>query len=275
MFYLATKNKQYRPLWAPVALGLTLFAGQACATPIPPTTTTTGIVSSASLPLQSFSPSDNPIDIGFTLDFYGRVLTKLYINANGNVTFGSPLSNSTPFGFSASTTPPIIAPFFADSGQFSGGITYGQGTYGSGTNQHRAFVVNWPGLSCGQGGDLSNMFQLLLVQAATPHPGDFDIRFNYDLQCLGPPYPTSIDIGYANGGVNGLSSTYYQISQSGVQSAYSGSQTTSYTGGLLFQIRSDGLHQLTESVPEPATVALFGLGLLCLAGLRRRTPSPA
>ncbi len=274
MINCSTTDKRPTPLWLPMAVALTLYAGTASATAIP---TTGGIVSSGFTPLSAFS--SNPVDIGFQLDFYGRIFSQLYINANGNVTFGSPLASSTPFGFTASTTPPIIAPFFADSGQFSGGITYGQGTYGTGSDQHRAFVVNWPGLSCGQSGDLSNMFQLLLVRRAdTPHPGDFDIRFNYDLQCPNPDYvgPLSpIDIGYANGGVNGLSSTYYQISQlSGVQSAYTDPQTTGYTGGFLFPIRSDGLNQLTESVPEPATVALFGLGLLCLAGLRRRTPSP-
>lgn len=249
--------------WLLMAAGLALFAGTASATPIA-IPTTGGPVSSGFSPLSTFS--SNPIDIGFQLDFYGKQFNQLYINGNGNVTFGSGLSDPTPFGFGASTTTPIIAPFFADASQFGPTITYGQGTY----QTHQALVVNWPGaFTCGTGNDLTNMFQLLLVNRPdTGHQGNFDIRFNYELQCPNTDYLGPIDIGFSNGSGNGFTSTYYQVSQSGVQSAYTNYQTVDYTGGFLFEVRGDP--PPTESVPEPATVALMGLGLLTLARLRHR-----
>lgn len=257
------------PLWFSLAAALALFAGTASATPIVQPTSGT-IVSSGFTPLSVFS--SNPIDIGFQLDFYGRTFDQLYINPNGNVTFGSALADTTPFGFTAGTTTPIIAPFFADQSQFGSSIKYGRGTY----DTHRALVVNWPGLSCGSSSDnLMNMFQLMLVDRPdTSHSGNFDIRFNYDLQCPNPDYQGPIDIGYANG--SGIASTYYQVTESGVQSAYSflqGGNTgpvSETTGGFLFEIRSAD-PQSPQSVPEPATVALMGLGLAALAALRRKS----
>jgi hypothetical protein len=53
-----------------------------------------------------------PVSLGFTVNF-GGAFSSVYINNNGNLTFGSSLSAYTPFPLSTSTMP-IIAPFFAD-----------------------------------------------------------------------------------------------------------------------------------------------------------------
>jgi hypothetical protein len=64
-------------------------------------------------------PSDDgstgPVDLGFTFNFFGQDYTSFYINNNGNVTFGSPLSNYQPGGFPTDPGLPIIAPFWADA----------------------------------------------------------------------------------------------------------------------------------------------------------------
>ncbi|MBI4184382.1 MAG: tandem-95 repeat protein, partial [Proteobacteria bacterium] len=47
------------------------------------------------------------------LNFFGSTFTGLYINTNGNVTFGSPLSTFTPSGITGSSLS-LIAPYWAD-----------------------------------------------------------------------------------------------------------------------------------------------------------------
>lgn len=51
-------------------------------------------------------------NIGFTFSFCGTEYTDLYINTNGNLTFGEPLNQFSPDGFPYWL--PIIAPFWAD-----------------------------------------------------------------------------------------------------------------------------------------------------------------
>src|SRR5262245_47728366 len=74
--------------------------------------------------LLALPPSDNgssgPVSIGFTVDFFGSVHNNLFINTNGNVTFGSPLASNTPFNLTT-TSWKIIAPFFADVDTRAGG----------------------------------------------------------------------------------------------------------------------------------------------------------
>ena len=48
------------------------------------------------------------------LDYFGTTYTSIFINNNGNLTFGSASSTFTPFQITASTGIPIIAPYFAD-----------------------------------------------------------------------------------------------------------------------------------------------------------------
>src|SRR6476646_2876739 len=52
-------------------------------------------------------------DLGFTINFFGKDRSQVYVNNNGNVTFDSALSTYTPFGL-ANTQREIIAPFFSD-----------------------------------------------------------------------------------------------------------------------------------------------------------------
>lgn len=56
---------------------------------------------------------DGPINLGFTLNFFGTNYTQFFANNNGNVSFGAGIAAYTPSGPQGATQP-IISPFFAD-----------------------------------------------------------------------------------------------------------------------------------------------------------------
>ena len=122
---------------------------------------------------------------------------QLFVNNNGNVTFGAPLSAFTPFGL-VDTQQAIIAPFFADVDTRGAGS--GIVRFGTPPGRPDLFVVDW--ISVGyfdQHDDKLNSFQLILQDlSAVPDfaPGDFRIIFNYDR--------IQWETGDASGGTNGL-----------------------------------------------------------------------
>ena len=145
----------------------------------------------------------------FTLNFFGTQYSQLYVNNNGNVTFGSPLSTFTPFGLTSTNTP-IMAPFFADvdtRGAKSGIVTYG-GQPAAGSIP-AYFCVNW--INVGYYGletDKLNSFQLILTDqsAVTHHAGDFTITYNYG--------SIQWETGEASGGIDGLGGSSARVGYS-------------------------------------------------------------
>ncbi len=121
------------------------------------------------------------VPLGFTANFFGE-RTGVYVNSNGNVTFGDRYVDWTPDDPLKDSPLPIIAPFFADVNTVdprSDAITYGSAP--------GVFCVNWAGEGVGYDHfrtgrtDKLNRFQLLLLdRSAGNAPGDFDIVFNYD-----------------------------------------------------------------------------------------------
>lgn len=145
------------------------------------------------------------IPLSFSADFFGQSYTNVYVNNNGNVTFGSRLSSFTPESL-AGTNHVIVAPFWADvdtRGAESGVVTYGATQFGG----HPAFCVNWVdvGYYASHTNKL-NSFQLLLVQRSDTGGGDFDIIMNYD--------KVQWETGDFNGGTNGLGGTSARMSYS-------------------------------------------------------------
>jgi hypothetical protein len=129
----------------------------------------------------------------------GQTFTKVYVNNNGNVTFGNTLSQYTPNGLATGVGSPISAPFFADvdtNGEGSGLVHYGNATY----NGYAAFVVNWAdGGYFSSGTDKLNKFQLILTDRSDTGARNFDIEFNYD--------QIQWEAGGASGGHGGLGGT--------------------------------------------------------------------
>ncbi|HWA52940.1 MAG TPA: PKD domain-containing protein [Solirubrobacterales bacterium] len=168
------------------------------------------------------------VELPFTLDFFGRQHSSLFVNNNGNVTFDSPLSTYTPFDLT-STSREIIAPFFGDvdtRGPGSDATTYGPTTFSG----RPAFCVVWGGEN-GVGyyeahTDKLNKLQMLLVDRSDVAPGDFDVVMTYGQvqwetgdasNGIGGLGGASARVGYSNG--TGQPGTFFELPGSAVNGA--------------------------------------------------------
>jgi hypothetical protein len=122
------------------------------------------------------------INLPMSLKFFGTTYSQLFVNNNGNVTFGRSLEHYTPISIvqEAETYQlDIIAPFWADvdtRATGSGLVTYGTNT----VNGHAAFGVNWPYVGYyNSHDDKTNLFQLVLIDRPDRASGDYDVEFNY------------------------------------------------------------------------------------------------
>ncbi|WP_238191044.1 nidogen-like domain-containing protein [Methylobacterium frigidaeris] len=144
--------------------------------------------------------STGAVTLPFAVNYFGTSYGEVYVNNNGNVTFGQASSNFTPVGLGAGYRgAPIIAPFFTDidtRNPASGITSYGNGTYAG----QAAFGVTWPSVGYyNSRADKTNTFQLLLTNRADTGQGNFDVYFNYGR--------IQFETGDANNGVNGLGGT--------------------------------------------------------------------
>ncbi|WP_019675339.1 nidogen-like domain-containing protein [Arsukibacterium perlucidum] len=232
--------------------------------------------------------STGAVNIGFDVNFFGLTFSQLFVNNNGNVTFDSALATFTPFDLT-STGRQIIAPFFADVDTRSAGdpVTYGVGSF----NGMLAFGVNWLNVdyySSSAAHTNRNSFQLLLVDRSDVSAGDFDIIFNYDQIQWETGTASSGDAnglggdsaraGYSNG--TGDAGSFFELAGSAVNGAFldggsnalvSNRLNSGFDGRYIFNARNGEIVVVPPtSVPEAQTIALFGLGLLLVAGIRRR-----
>jgi hypothetical protein len=142
--------------------------------------------------------STGAVTLPFTVTYFGKTYSTVFVNNNGNVTFGQAISQWTPEALSSTRTP-IIAPFWADvdtRAAASGKVTYGSTTF----EGHPTFCVNWPDVGYyKEHTDKLNDFQLLLVGRGDLEPGAFEIVFNYD--------QLRWETGDANNGKDGLGGT--------------------------------------------------------------------
>jgi hypothetical protein len=146
------------------------------------------------LPPEDDGPSTN-VNMSLTINFYGTWWSNVWVNENGNVTFGSSWWYYTP-GPLIQVGWGIIAPYWADvdstSYPASALVTYGTNL----VNGQAAFGVDWVNVGYYEAhADKLLSCQLVIIDRSDIAAGDFDMEFNY--------YKVQWEAGDASGGING------------------------------------------------------------------------
>jgi hypothetical protein len=213
-----------------------------------------------------------PINLGFTLNFFGTNYTQFWINNNGNVSFGNGISDYTPTGPTGASQP-IISPFFADvdtRGANSGVVHLLQlasedivtwdavGYYDSNDDKLDTFqlVLRGPGYSVPAGQGQIGFFYTTMQWETGDDSGGTD-GFG----------GTPAAVGFGDGAGNG------QVLQGSIQNGISGIVNDKH---IWFNLNGSGVPvNPGGTVPEPASVGLLlvGVGGLALARKKFRTNS--
>ncbi len=126
------------------------------------------------------------VNLPFAMNWNGTNYTQIYINMNGNCTFGAGYTGYNPNTTLAALNRNIMAPFWADldtRNTATGQVTYSTTTAGNipQVNGRNAFFVNWVNVaSYNNQATPLNSFQLVLVDRSDTGAGNFDIIYNYD-----------------------------------------------------------------------------------------------
>jgi len=119
--------------------------------------------------------STTELPLPFPVDFYGNRYTSFWVNNNGNITFGGPVSEFTPSAFPGAERP-IIAPWWADVDTRN---TISDVVYYDAPNPD-SLVVTWPNVGYfNSKADKLNSFQLVLRREAGDTSGAFNAEFRY------------------------------------------------------------------------------------------------
>jgi hypothetical protein len=210
-----------------------------------------------------------PHAIGFTFPFFGMPQTSVFMNSNGNLTFGSGSSSFTNTGFPTGS-PPRIAPFWEDLFLPPGDMRINTSTPG-------VFVATWNGV-----GNFSvagmHTFQAILLGAGNPYgavPGT--IVFSFDATSGGDG---SITMGLNKGDVSLFSTAFADLGIGSPSGLFTPAQVTGNLDEFTFFIRptSDSTYTWSRtlttdvgSVPEPTSLSLLGVGLACLGLFGRKS----
>lgn len=138
------------------------------------------------------------IPLQFNFNLYGQPWNTIYINNNGNISFGQSFCTFTPSGFPIADFP-MVAPFWADvdTRPAGSGVTY----YKSEANR---FTVTWDNVGYfGNHDDKLNTFQLIISDGTDPEMG----LGNNVCFCYGNMDWTTGDASGGQGGFGGTPAT--------------------------------------------------------------------
>lgn len=200
-----------------------------------------------------------PIDLGFTLNFFGTNYTQFFINNNGNVSFGNGIAAYDPDGPTGADAP-IISPFFGDvdtRGANSGVVHFSQ--------LANADIITWDHVGYYDShDDKLNTFQLVLRGPGYAVPtGEGQIGFFYTgMQWDSTDTSQVAAIGFGDGAGNSV------ILQGSTEP---GTANLTQNHHIWFDLSDSGVPvtppPTTSAVPEPGSVSLVlaGAGALLLA----------
>jgi hypothetical protein len=216
-----------------------------------------------------------PINLGFTLNFFGTDYTQFWINNNGNISFGAGIAAYTPSGPTGADEP-IISPFFADVDTRNSA----SGVVMLNTSIPNEIIVTWPGVGYyDENANLLDTFQLVLRGPGyTIPPGEGQIGFFYTTM--------QWETGDASGGTDGFGGTPAavgfgdgvgdgEILQGSIMNGISGIVNDEY---VWFNLNSSGVPVTAppaSGTPEPSSVALVFAGLAGLVWRRKLTKNAA
>lgn len=197
-----------------------------------------------------------PIDLGFTLSFFGQDYTQFWANNNGNISFTNGISAFTPSGPQGAPEP-IISPFFADvdTTNSASGVMYLR------NDIPNEIIVTWDGVGYyDSNADLLDSFQLVLRGPDYSIPaGEGAIGFFYKgMQWeTGDVSNTPAAVGFGNGIGDG------EVLAGSTEDGISRVVANHY---IWFDQNLAPVPPPPTGVPEPAALGLFGFGVLLVGG---------
>ena len=150
------------------------------------------------LPGNGPNTSAGPVELPFTIDYFGNVTSGIWINQDGVVSFGSADSSLADPSGTDRRIAVLAGDYYATSAVHSHKVQYGEGT----VDGHPAFAVNfvdvgpYPAYYTDYYGYPTNSAQLVIVSRPDQGQGAFDLELNFDHVRYRGPY----GFGYAGFG---------------------------------------------------------------------------
>jgi hypothetical protein len=203
-----------------------------------------------------------PINLGFTLPFFGTNYTQFWANNNGNISFNGGISEYIPSGPQGAAQP-IISPFFGDvdTRNAASGVSHLR------TDVSNEIIATWDQVGYfSHHADKLNSFQLVLRGPDFVVPqGEGRIGFFYkNMEWEVTDTSQVAAAGFGDGQTNG---TVIE------GSLLPGLNTILSNHHIWFDANLQPVEPGQGTVPVPAPIALIGLGLACMAATRRRRES--